>query len=189
MTRDVREGGLRASDGVRIERGSKWVDPVPLGLPCEQSFERVSRLRRGLLVGESSKQRDADRPRVVSLRVGARDAVAGQILSGRRLTKSEVARVAAFVDVAGLVDQEVVANVAPALGDGVVVVDRADRRGGVWVVVLCGGVMDDQLLNRPERRRPDLLAIRVEAQGLVGAPTRPSDDGRLWNMTRGCHQR
>ena len=95
----------------------------------------------------------------------------------------------AFVDPPGLVDQEVVADVSPALSDRVVVVDGPDRRRRVGVVVLGGGVVDDQLLHRIERRRPGLLPGRVEAQPLVGSPAGAQDDRRLGDARRRGHRR
>src|ERR1700716_3067221 len=50
-------------------------------------------------------------------------------------------------DGAELVDQVVVANVAPAARDRVEVIDGADRGGDVAAAVIGDGVMDDRLLH------------------------------------------
>src|SRR5262249_56790407 len=174
---NIREGRLQTADGVRVERAALRVDPVARVDPGDQALEGAPGGRRRILVRERTEERDPDRARVVALRVRGGDAVPVQVLAGRRLTGRVLARVPALVDVAGLVDQEVVADVAPALGDGVVVVDRPDRRGGVRVAVLGGGVVDDHLLHWVEGRRPDLLARRAEAPPLLRTPSRPGDDG------------
>src|SRR5882762_7624114 len=101
------------------------------------------------------------------------DAPARRVFAGGRLARSVVTRVPALVDPTGLVDQEVVADVPPALGDGVVVVDRPHGRGRIRVAVLRGGVMDDELLDRPEHGRPGLLSGAVIAKRLVRAPAGP----------------
>src|SRR5213080_5328132 len=111
--------------------------------------------------------------------MGAGDSVSGRVLAGGRLTGGVGAGIATLVDIPRLVDQEVVANVAPALGDRVVVVDRADRRSRIRVVVLRVRVVDDQLLDRTEGGRPDLLAGRVVAERLVGPPVDSRRDLRL----------
>src|SRR6185503_15502477 len=50
-------------------------------------------------------------------------------------------------DVAELVDEIVVANVAPPAGDRVEVIDGADRGGNVGPAVIGDGVVDDRLLH------------------------------------------
>src|ERR1035437_5786710 len=72
---------------------------------------------------------------------------AGIVAAGVRA--AIVAGVAPLVDVAELVDEEVVADVAPALGHRVVVVDRPDLALGTSLVdVVVGGVrvVHDELL-------------------------------------------
>src|SRR6185295_2863666 len=86
----------------------------------------------------------------------------------------------AFEDASPLVHQEVVGDVVPPKGEGVVRVDAADlcRGAGLRVAVRPSGVVDG-----------DRLHTRVErggfAQPLVGAPPGAGDDGRLAGGRRG----
>src|SRR5204863_8027355 len=108
--------------------------------------------------------RDADRAVVPPVGVTADDVVA----TG-----------ATGPDVAVLVDEVVVANVAPASGHGVEVVDRADRGRDVGAAVVTGGVVDDGLLHALVLRRP-------VQERLVGAPVRAGQDlGRADRRSRG----
>src|SRR5207247_11136233 len=72
-------------------------------------------------------------------------------------------------DVAELVDEVVVANVAPATRDGVEVIDGAQRGGDVAAAVIGDGVMDDRLLDA-------LVLGRPPHEPLVGAPVLPRED-------------
>jgi hypothetical protein len=83
----------------------------------------------------------------------------------------------AFVDVAPVVDQRVVPDVAPAAGDGVVVVDRADRHQRILEVCRIG-VVDDRVGDGRVLRCPDLPAV-LEAETLVGAPGSAVDIARI----------
>ncbi len=95
-----------------------------------------------------------------------------------------VAAATPLIDAAKAVDEGVVADVAPALGDRVVVVDGADILhglvcgiGGVGIagvlrigVVEGGRMVDNDLLRRNVHARPDLGAVAVEAIAVGGAP-------------------
>ena len=139
-------------------------------------IKRITPAYRGVMI--------ASRPGVVAVGVAARDAVPVLILTRRSLTASVRPRVAALVDAPLLIDHEVVGNVSQALRTRGILVDRADRRRGVWVVVLCLGVVDDDLLDRPERSGPDLAAAPVEAKRLVRAPAGPRCDAWRGNTRR-----
>src|SRR5690606_22183604 len=78
---------------------------------------------------------------------------------------------ASFVDAAPLVDEEVVADVAPAAGDRVVVVDAAhDARAlGLGVAVRARGLVD------AGGTQLDVLRLPPH-EGLVGAPPGAADD-------------
>src|SRR5205085_6619874 len=82
-----------------------------------------------------------------------------------------VAALAAGPHVAELVDDVVVANVAPAARDRVVVVDRADGRADAAAAVVGDGVVHDRLLHRVVARDP-------AHQVLVRGPIGPREDAR-----------
>ena len=151
---------------------------VPARGPGKHAHERGLGGRRGSLRGEVSKERDPHRAQVVVLRVARGDRQAGGVVGGRDLPVPEVAGIPALVDPTLLVDQVVVADVEPAPGDRVVVVDGAHRRRRIGVVVAPGSVMDDQLLQRKVFPRPELVPGGVEAQRLVRAPLAAGDDRR-----------
>ena len=103
-----------------------------------------------------------------------------EALGVRADDRSVDASAAALVDAAVGVDQEVVANVVPAVRAHVVGVDRADDRGHVAgrVAVRRVGVMHEDHAHRVgvARGRP--------AHRLVRAPPGPRDDGRLTRRRR-----
>ena len=137
------------------------VDVGQVEPPRDQALERLHRRGRRLRRHEVADQRDADAPRVEPERVRA-DHVPGD------------AAVPAFVDLAVPVDEEVVADVVPAVRLHVVDVDAAHDRGrlGRRVAVRCRGVMDDR---KPDRRRIERM---VPPQQLVAAPGRTRHDRR-----------
>src|SRR5207249_4411238 len=96
-------------------------------------------LTRGLRGGVIAERGDADRAVVPSVCVTGDDVVAA-LPTGP--------------DVAELVDDVVVANVAPAARDRVVVVDGADRCRDVVPAVIRDRVVDDELLHLLVARRP-----------------------------------
>ncbi len=129
--------------------------------PGEQLHERppggVADGRRAVL----AEHCDPDRAGVEALRVGADDCLVDP-------------PVAALEDLPVLVDEEVVADVVPAVPLHVVQLDPAHDRGrlGRRVVVRAGGVVDDGEVDAVrDLRRP--LADR-----LVRVPTRSRDDVR-----------
>ena len=127
----------------------------------DQAGQRPPRLDRRRLGREGAEAGDPDRAGVMAVCVAALDAAAA---------------VAALEDVALPVDQVVVADVPPALGDRVVVVDRADAGGRVGLAVGGRRVVHDDLLGCLPLRRPDLPALGVEAKPLVAAPLAARDD-------------
>src|SRR6185312_12571806 len=80
-------------------------------------------------------------------------------------------------DVPELVDEVVVANVAPATRDRVEVIDGADRRGDVAAAVIGDGVVDDELLHL-------LIARRPLHERLVGGPVLAREDARRADRRR-----
>ena len=82
-----------------------------------------------------------------------------------------VAALAAGPHVAELVDDVVVANVAPAACHRVVVVDRADRGGDVRAAVVGDGVVHDRLLHGVVARHP-------LHEPLIGRPIGAREDPR-----------
>ena len=115
--------------------------------------------------------------------VGADDPVVVEVLAGGLLAGGVVAGVTALVDPALVVDEEVVADVVPAVALDVVGVDRPHRgrRVGVGPVRRRHRVVDEQLRDR--RVLPVVLADR-----LVGAPLGPGDDGRLGHRRLGPYR-
>ena len=81
-----------------------------------------------------------------------------------------LAAVAPLVDTPLLVHHKVVADVAPAARDGVEVVDRTHRGGGVGDVVGAGGVVDEDFARDDVLAGPDFIAVGVEPQGFIRAP-------------------
>jgi len=88
------------------------------------------------------------------VRADRRDAERAVVPPVRVTADHMIATGAAGPDVAVLVDQVVVANVTPASGDRVEVIDRADRRGDVRPAVIARGVMHDRLLHALVLGRP-----------------------------------
>ena len=132
---DIRESELCARDRAPIGRGAQGVDPVCARLPGQEISQRASGRRRGVLTGKGSQKCDPDGARIEPERVSARDTVAVRILAAKGVYGAGVVRVPPFVDPPGLVDEEVVSDVTPALGNGVVVVDGTNgvRRIGIAV--------------------------------------------------------
>ena len=123
------------------------------GVPCSVSFQaeqlghRVDGVGRLRDAGERADVRDAGRDAVVALRLRADDGLVDPAL-------------APLEDLAVAIDEEVVADVPPALRVAVIAADRADDRGGVLrpVVVRVDGVVHERGLDgavrRAEARRP-----------------------------------
>ena len=120
-----------------------------------------------MAAGERPDDGDARAPRVEAEYLGADDA-------------ARDASVAALVDGAVAVDQEVVADVAPVQRLGVVGVDAADhrRRLRAGVAVSAVGVVHERHLDGRVVGRPG-------SPGFVGAPLRPGHDLRLGRHGRG----
>ena len=129
-------------------------------LPGEQALERRHRLggRRGVRVG--AHDRDPGAAGVEAEHVRADDAAGDP-------------PVPALVDGPEPVDEEVVADVAPAEAPGVVRVDGTHQRGrvGRGVGAVAGRVVDERHLDRG-------VGGRSRAQALVGAPLRAGHDDR-----------
>ena len=153
---------LLAGAAGELGRGRR-VETGDAELPGEQALQRPDRLGRRGRVGEGAHDGDAGAAGVepVDLRP---DDPAGD------------AAVPALVDGAVPVDEEVVADVAPAeaLGVGVVRVDAAHERGSVGLSVdaAAGRVVDEGHLDRRVRRG-------AGTELLVGAPLGAGDDDRL----------
>ncbi len=135
--------------------------------PGEQLGDRLLRGARRSSAPVRSEQRDTDRPGVEALRMRS-DHVA--------VDSAEPA----FVHRAEAVDEEVVADVVPAVPLDVVELDALhDRRGlGPGVVVPAGGVMNDReahLRRELRRRAPDRL---------VGSPGNARHDRRGHRRSR-----
>src|SRR5260221_5599173 len=77
-------------------------------------------------------------------------------------------------DIPELVDEVVVANVAPAARDRVVVVDGADGRRDVAAAVVGDGVVDDELLDL-------LIFLRALHDLLVRVPVLAREDARRYD--------
>ena len=166
---DVGERALRPVGGGERRR-PLGIDVVAGGLPGQQPHEGVDRRRRRLVPARVvAEHRHPGRAGVHRLGVGADDAPPGLVLSGGRLAGAVAAGEAALVDPALLVDEEVVADVVPAVAPGVVGVDRPDGLGRVGVVVLRHRVVHHELRDRGELGLP-------LAHPLVGPPPRPGDD-------------
>ena len=179
MAGDVVEELFRARQRVVVDARTERVDPVTSGLRREQALECRPSRRCRVLGHERAQERHADAAPIVLAGMGALDTVAGPVLAGVDLALVVLSRVPPLVDVARLIDEEVVADVAPAANHGVEVVRGADGRGGVRVAIAPGRVVDDQSLYRPELEPLDGLAEPVEAQRLVGTPLLAGDD-RGW---------
>ncbi len=182
VTADIVRRDARAGVRIDVRADTVRVEVVLRGEPGEQLDERcVRRSRRGLR-RECAHERDADRALVVVLGVAAGHREPIRVVRARELAVPEVARVAALVDPPLLVDQVVVADVRPAPGNGVVVVDRAYRGRRIGVVVAARRVVDHQLLKREVLPRPLLVSGGVKAKALVGSPLGTRDDG--WHRGR-----
>ncbi len=82
----------------------------------------------------------------------------------------------AFIDIAHEIHEVVVADITPAAGDGVVVVNGADF--GEWIAeVGCIRVVDDDVLHFLIVRNPLAGAALGTAIGEVGTPFLAGDDG------------
>src|SRR6185295_18857861 len=112
----------------------RHVDAVTVGLPGHQLHQRVAGGGGRFAVAEIAQHGHARRTGVVVEDVGADDTVLVEVFPGGFLTGLIVAGPAALVDVSLGVDQEVVADVVPAVALHVVGVDRPDRGRRVGVV-------------------------------------------------------
>ena len=121
---------------------------MPIGVVGQESLQAAERRLGRLLVGERAQQRDSHRTGVGVEGVGSDNAVVVDVLAGGRLARVVLPGPAALVDVPGLVDQEVVTDVVPALILGVVGVDRPHGGRRIGIVVLGVGVVDDELADR-----------------------------------------
>ena len=135
-------------------------DAVQRELPAEQLRDRRHRGLGDRHGGEGAEHRDAGGLRVVALRLGADD----RLLDPAR---------AAFEDLPVLVDEEVVADVVPAVGVAVVLGDGEHHRGRLVGRVVVGGdgVMDEGHLHHA------VVGRRARRHG-GGAPRRARDDRR-----------
>src|SRR5205823_3023095 len=168
---DVGELPVGSVDGGE-GRGALGVDVVAGRLPGQQFHQGVEGRGRGLVAaGVVTEHGDAGRPGVDRLGVGSDDAPAGVVLPGGGLAGPVRAGEPALVDPALLVDEEVVADVVPAVGPGVVGVDGPHGLGRVGVVVGRHRVVDDQLGDRGE------LGVAL-AHPFVGPPLPAPDDRR-----------
>ena len=136
------------------------IDVGEIETPGEEARERDGCCARDLLARKGSDHCDADGSGVEPSRVRSDDIPLAPA-------------VAPFVHGAVAVDEEVVADVVPAVRLHVVHLDAPHDRGrlGGRVVVRSGGVMDDG-----EPHRGGVLGS-VSANCLVGAPAAPRDDG------------
>ena len=154
--------------------GRRRVDVRHVQAPGEKTRQRRLRGRRrrgGVVVPD---QRDAGRALVEALGVRSDDVA---------VDPSE----AALEDLAVLVDEEVVADVVPAVREHVVALDAADDRGrpGARVRVRARGVVDDGEPRRCPRSRDGRGGCarwlpRRDARGSAASPPsrRPSADAR-----------
>ena len=146
----------------------------PSGSTCATSSRHAMRLTRASRRGLRQRRQRAVPDH------GDAHAAGVEALGVRADDRSVDASAAALVDAAVGVDQEVVANVVPAVRAHVVGVDRADDRGHVaWrVAVRRVGVMHEDHAHRVgvARSRP--------AHRLVRPPPGPRDDGRLTRRRR-----
>ena len=129
-------------------------------LPAQQLRDRRHRGLGDRHVAEGAEHRDAGGLRVVALRLGADD---------RLLDPAG----APFEDLPVLVDEEVVADVVPAVGVAVVLGDAEHHRGRLVGRVVVGGdrVMDEGHLH-------DAVVGRRARRHRVGAPRGARDDRR-----------
>ena len=151
--------------GFPVERQLKVESGSTCATSRRQARSRIERgasrgCDRGRVVGPD--QRDADRALVEPLRVRADDVAVD-------------AAAPAFEDLAVLVDEEVVADVVPAVREHVVALDPAHdrRRLRAAVRVRAGRVVDDR-----EAHRVGVGGLLAPTDLLVRAPARPGDDQR-----------
>ncbi len=160
--------------GEAIAAARDHASRCPSGSTCATSSRHAMRLTRASRAG--LRQR---RQRAVPDHGDAHTAGV-EALGVRTDDRSVDASAAALVDATVGVDQEVVANVVPAVRAHVVGVDRADDRRHVArrVAVRRVGVMNEDHAHRVgvARGRP--------AHRLVRAPPCPRDDGRLTRRRR-----
>ncbi|MGC0330664.1 hypothetical protein RKD23_003654 [Streptomyces sp. SAI-170] len=176
-------------EGVRLARGELGPEVVRLRRAGVEG-DRAGRV--GAVQAELPRGHAGDGLQG-GVRGGAGDVVAEDGDAGR-LTVEAVgvraqhrlvdAALAALEDGAALVDEEVVAEVVPAvalgLRVGVVRVDAPDDRRRLGAVVVgAGGVVDEHGLD------VRVVLRRVRAAGLVRAPLGAGDDGRLRHGGRG----
>ena len=150
------EAGVAAGDE-RLRRGR--VDVRDVEAPGEERGQRAARLRGDRERAVLAEHRHADGAGVESLRVRADDVALAPA-------------VAALVDGAEAVDEEVVADVVPAVPLHVVELDRPDdrRRLGRGVAVRARRVVDDRDPEVGGERRPGAPDL------LVGLPARARHD-------------
>ncbi len=154
VRRDLHPRAIGCLLFVREGVGAERLDAELLELHRDDVRDAVLQRRRGRLGAVVADRGDADRAVVPPVGVASDDVVAAGSTGP---------------DVAELVDQVVVANVAPAARDGVEVIDGADRRGDVAAAVIGDGVVDDRLLHA-------LVLGHPLHEGLVGAPVLPRED-------------
>ena len=152
---------LRVSGRAPTE-GRERIDVRHVQAPGEEPDQRGASRRcdRGRVVRPD--QRDADRALVEPLRVRPDDVPVDTAPP-------------AFEDLAVLVDEEVVADVVPAVREHVVALDPAHDRGRLRaaVRVRAGRVVDDR-----EAQRVGVGGLLAPTNLLVRAPARPGDDQR-----------
>ena len=186
MSRNVREGARGPRHRVDVRRRAVGIDAVALRLPGDQLLERRTGGGGDVLIRERAHHRDPDDTGVELEGVGTGHEQPGGVLAGRDLAGRVGSRVTTLVDTATRIDQEVVADVGPTLGDRVVAHDRAHRRRRVRVIVRSCGVVNDDLLDGLENLGPGLETLVVESERFVRAPGGPRDDRGL-GRCRGYH--
>ena len=159
LHRHPRPPALAAVRNVRERRDR--IDVGEVETPGDQPLERLHRGRRRFRRLEVADQRDSDAPGVEPERVRA-DHVARD------------AAVPPLVDAAEAVDEEVVADVVPAVRPYVVDVDPAHDGGGLVGRV---GVRRRRVVDDDEPDRRGILRV-IPAEELVAAPSSPRHDRR-----------
>jgi hypothetical protein len=160
VTADFRYVPGGAVDRVGVGDLRLGVDAVEADEDAGQAGECLAGGFGRALGGQGAEEGDAEVAGVEAHRVEGGDDFAVAVVGGDAV----VAREAALVDGARLVDEEVVADVAPVVGDRVELVYRAHGGGRVRVGVDGRGVVDREGLERVVRGRRVLRTVRLEAQ-------------------------
>ncbi len=161
------DGGRR---GAIDPLGRDRVKVVHADQPCHQAHERAPRSGTRWLLEQRPEHRDPDIAVVVPVRMpGDHD---------RPAVENKGAVSPALVHDTAFVDEEVIADVAPATIDCVEGVDPKQASG--WILLDIGRfrVVQDQPADRVGVTRPHLCARGREAERLVGAPASTADHAR-----------